>query len=334
MTYKKMNCACSIFGTTLSYAAGNLDFSTLEHRTDDAKAPVVYFTKDITPEGVIAAYKALGRTPTGKVAVKLSTGEKGNPHYLDPQLIKDLVQMFDSTIVECNTAYGGARRYTADHRKLAEDHGFTGIAPVDIMDAEGEMNIPVEGGTHLKYDIVGTHLADYDFMMVLTHFKGHPMGGFGGAMKNISIGVASSNGKANIHTGGEVSDADGWLKDKYMANPSKEHNNFIESMAEAAKAVSDFEGKGEKMLYISVMNHMSVDCDCVSNPAKPDMHDIGILASLDPVALDQACIDLVYAAPDSHSLRERIETRNGTLILSHAEKIGLGQRHYQFKVIE
>lgn len=269
MTYKKMTCACSILGTTLSYAAGDLDFSTLEHRTDDVNTPVVYFTKDITPEGVIAAYKALGRTPTGKVAVKLSTGEKGNPHYLDPQLIKDLVQMFDSTIVECNTAYGGARRYTADHQKLAEDHGFTGIAPVDIMDAEGEMNIPVEGGTHLKYDIVGTHLANYDFMMVLTHFKGHPMGGFGGAMKNISIGVASSNGKANIHTGGEVADADGWLTDKYMANPSKEHNNFIESMAEAAKAVSDYEDKGEKMLYISVMNHMSVDCDCVSNPAKP-----------------------------------------------------------------
>lgn len=323
--------------STAAVGAAAIDFSTLKHRVEDTSAPVVYFTKDISPEGLMKAYEALGRVPSGKVAFKLSTGEAGNNHYLQPALIKDLVQKFDGNIVECNTAYGGSRASTAAHRQVIKDHGFDQIATVDIMDEEGTMEIPVEGGTHLKSDLVGSHLANYNFMVVLTHFKGHAMGGLGGALKNISIGVASSGGKNRIHTAG-ISDvpetffsvADG----KFMDNKSDEHLMFIESMAEAADAVSDYFGKGERMLYISVMNNLSVDCDCDGDPSKPDMHDVGILASLDPVALDQACVDIVYAAPDGKSLVERIESRRGPHILDHAEKMGLGQKTYQFKSLD
>ena len=285
----------------------------------------VYFTKDITPEGLERAYEALGRTAEGKVGVKLSTGEAGNPNHLSPELIKELVQSVDGTIIECNTAYGGSKRAETEmHMQVAKEHGFTEIADVDIMDKDGYMVIPVEGGSLLKENWVGKDLEDYDFIMVLSHFKGHPMGGFGGALKNISIGIASREGKVRIHSAGLLHQPP-----IDFGSIITNQNDFIGSMAEAAKSVSNYEGHGEKMLYISVMNHISVDCDCVSEPAEVDMHDIGILASLDPVALDQACVDLIYAAPDGASMRERIEKKNGLYILRHAEEIGLGNRAYE-----
>ena len=286
---------------------------------------VVYFTKDISPEGLERVYEALGRVPEGRVGIKLSTGEAGNPNYLSPDLIKDLVQSVDGTIIECNTAYGGSKRAeTAIHMEVAKEHGFTDIADVDIMDEEGYMVIPVEGGTLMHENWVGRKLADYDFIMVLSHFKGHPMGGFGGALKNISIGVASREGKVRIHTA-ELSHTPPIDLISLIIN----QNDFTGSMAEAAKSVYDYEDHGEKMLFISVMNHISVDCDCVSKPAEVDMHDIGILASLDPVALDQACVDLSYDAEDGQSMRERIERQNGIHILTHAEEIGFGNRAYE-----
>ncbi len=302
------------------------DIETLssEGRTYD-RYSAVYMTKDISPAGLQKAYEALDTTPTGKVAVKLSTGEAGNPNHLSPDLIRDLVQSVDGTIVECNTAYSGSKRAeTAMHLQVAKDHGFTDIAEVDIMDAEGYMKIPAEGGVHLKENWVGRDLADYDMVMVLTHFKGHPMAGFGGALKNISIGIASAEGKTRIHSGGMLS-----KPPITMGALLTNQDTFTESMAEAAKSVSDYEGHGERIFYISVMNHMSVDCDCVSEPAEVDMHDIGILASSDPVALDQACIDLVFSAPDGGSLQERILSKNGLHILAHAERIGLGNRAYE-----
>lgn len=288
-------------------------------QTTETNDPVVYMTADISAAGLMAAYEALGRTLTGKVAVKLNTGEAGNKHYLDPNLIKEVVQLADGTIVECNTAYGGSRASTALHLQVAEDHGFTAIADVDIMDAEGSIGLPVANGTHFTENLVGANFINYDAFLVLSHFKGHAMGGFGGALKNISIGIASSKGKNRIHTAG--------VSDTSMGGGNQD--KFLESMAEAAKSVSDHLNNGENMMYISVMNHLSIDCDCYSNPAKPDMEDIGILASLDPVALDQACVDLVYAAPDGKSLIQRIESRNGLYILEHAEAIGLGSRTYQ-----
>lgn len=285
---------------------------------------LVFMTKDISPKGLQAVYEALGRKAEGKVAVKLSTGEPGGNYYLSPDLIKGLVQSVNGTIVECNTAYGGGRASTELHKQVAKDHGFTAIANVDIMDEDGSMSIPVNGGERLKEDLVGSHLANYDFVMVLSHFKGHAMGGFGGAIKNISIGIGSKEGKVLIHTSG-ASKTSMW---------GGEQDPFLESMAEAGKAVSDYEGKGSKMLYISVMNNISIDCDCSSNPAKPDIHDIGILASTDPVALDQACVDLALAAPGSQSLKNRIEDRHGIHTLEHAEKIGLGSRKYKLESID
>ena len=283
-------------------------------------APTVYFTESITPEGLMAAYAALGWTPTGNVAVKLSTGEPPASNYLDPELIKDLVQSVNGAIVECNTAYGGSRASTAMHRQVAEDHGFTAIATVDILDEEGSLSIPVTGGTVLTENLVGTHFANYDSYLVLSHFKGHAMAGFGGAIKNISIGLGSAEGKSWIHSGG-TSRTNPWGGDQ---------DAFLEAMGEAGKAVSDHLGNGERIVYINVMNRLSVDCDCDGNPAEPDMHDIGILASTDPVALDQACIDLVYAQRDGDgaSLVQRIESRNGLHTLEHAQEIGLGSRTY------
>lgn len=288
------------------------------HVSKDGKAPVVYMTKDISPAGLMQVYKAMGWTPAGKVGVKLSTGEPPASHYLDPNLIKDLVHEVNGTIVECNTAYGGARASTEMHRQVAKDHGFTAIANVDIMDAEGSMALPVENGYHLKENYVGTHFANYDSYLVLSHFKGHAMAGFGGAIKNISIGFGSSEGKSWIHTAGNARTGIGGDQD-----------DFLESMADAAKSVSDYMGHGERMAYVNVMNNLSVDCDCDGHAAAPDMHDIGILASTDPVALDQACINLVYSAPDSASLVQRIESRNGLHTLEAAEQIGLGSRTYQ-----
>ena len=283
--------------------------------------PVVYMTTDISSEGLISVYEALDVSPTGRVAVKLSTGEPGS-NYLRTDLIGDLVQSFpDVAIVECNTAYGGSRANTAMHYQVAEDHGYTDIAEVDIMDENGSMTIPVVGGENLTENYVGENFANYDYFVVLSHFKGHAMAGYGGAIKNISIGIASSEGKAHIHSGGTGGSM--W---------SGEQDAFLESMAEAAKSVVDY--LNGNILYINVMNRLSVDCDCDGSPAEPDMHDIGILASTDPVALDQACIDLVYAAEDGQSLVNRIESRNGLHTLEHAEKIGLGSREYELVNID
>lgn len=279
-------------------------------------ASEVFMTKDISSEGLMKVYEALNKKTTGKVAVKISTGEPGGHNFLSPDLIKKLVTDVNGTIVECNTAYGGSRSTTAMHMQVAKDHGFTAIAPVDIQDAEGSISLPVKNGKHLTENLVGSHFKNYDSYIVISHFKGHAMGGFGGAIKNISIGIASAEGKALIHSAG-----------KSRTNPwGGAQDPFLESMAEAAKTVSD--ELGGNMLYINVMNRLSVDCDCSSNPAEPDMHDIGILASFDPVALDKACVDLVYAAPDGKSLIERIESRNGTLTLKYAEEIGLGSQQY------
>lgn len=290
---------------------------------DGASLPKVYFIEEITPENLVKIYKALGREATGKVAVKLSTGEPGNNNYLQPALIKDLVQGINGTIVECNTAYGGGRSDTESHLKAAADHGFTAIAPVDIMDAEGQVSLPVQGGKHLKEDFVGRNYLDYDFTVVLSHFKGHPMGGFGGALKNISIGIASSQGKAWIHSAGKTMNA----SEMWRNQPPQD--DFIESMAEAAKAVADH--CGDNILYISVANNLSVDCDCVATPEDPAMGDIGILASLDPVALDRACVDMIRASEDHGKIHllERIDSRHGTHILDHAEAIGLGVQEYE-----
>lgn len=286
----------------------------------EGKAPVVYFTKNISPEGLAAVYQKLGWTPSGNTAVKLSTGEPPASNYLRPELIKDLVQSVKGTIVECNTAYGGSRAQTAMHMQVAKDHGYTDIANVDIQDADGSMSIPVNGGSVLRENFVGAHFKNYDSYLVLSHFKGHAMAGYGGAIKNISIGLGSSEGKCWIHSGG-TSRTNAW---------GGQQDKFLEAMAEAGKSVSDYLGNGERIVYINVMNRLSVDCDCNGNPAEPDMHDIGILASLDPVALDQACIDLIYAQKDGDgaSLVRRIESRNGLHTLEHAEKIGLGSCEY------
>lgn len=282
----------------------------------------VYMTNDISPKGLMVAYKALNREMAGRVAVKLSTGEAGGHHYLSPDLIKDLIHAIGGTIVEGNTAYKGKRATLADHMKVAEDHGFAAIARVDILDAEGEIRLPVAGGTHLAEVRVGSHFADYDSCLVLTHFKGHLMAGFGGALKNIAIGIASPAGKCLVHTAGhsETDPFDG---------PEK-REDFLESMAEAAQGMIAAVGSGN-MLYINVLNNLSVDCDCASNPAAPELPDIGILASLDPVAIDRASVDLVYAADPGQSapLRERMESRKGTHILAHAERLGVGGQGYK-----
>lgn len=299
----------------------------LKNRKSDGSAiPVVYFTSDISAKGMMVAYEALNWKPTGKVAVKLSTGEPPASNYLRPELVKDVVKTVRGTIVECNTAYGGSRSETAMHYKVAKDHGFTSIADFQILDENGSMILPVEGGSVLTENFVGAAFPDYECYLVLSHFKGHAMAGYGGAIKNISIGLASSDGKGWIHSGG-TSKTNIW---------EGEQDAFLGAMAEAAKSVSDYLGNGERIVYINVMNRMSIDCDCDGNPAEPDMHDIGILSSTDPVALDQACIDLVYRYKNSDgaSLVERIESRNGLYTLEHAEKIGLGSRTYRLKSID
>lgn len=286
--------------------------------------PKVYLFKEISSENLVKIYQALGREAHGKVAVKLSTGEPGGHNFLQPALIKELVQRVNGTIVECNTAYGGGRSDTESHRRAAADHGFTAIAPVDIMDAEGEVELPVTGGKHLTRDIVGKNFLNYDFTIVLSHFKGHAMGGFGGAIKNMSIGIASSNGKRLIHSAGASTTSWG--------NPAQD--DFLESMAEAAKAVADH--CGENILYISVANNLSVDCDCDSSPADPQMGDIGILASLDPVALDKACTDLVRSSADHGKIHliERIDSRHGMHTLDHAEALGMGSQQYELVALD
>ena len=291
--------------------------------SEDARAEAagdavpVYFTADVSAAGLVRAWEALGVEPAAAQAVKLSTGEPGGHNYLQPDLIADLVHRVGGTIVECNTAYGGQRGTTESHLRAAADHGFTAIADVDIMDAEGSMSLPVQGGSHLTEDLVGAHLANYDAVLSLAHFKGHAMAGFGGAIKNCSIGIASREGKMLIHSAGASTSSWG----------SPAQDDFLESMAEAAKAVADRLGSG--ICYVNVMNRLSVDCDCDANSAEPQMADIGILASLDPVALDRACVDFVYAAPDGQALIERMESRNGAHTLDHAEAIGLGSQRYE-----
>ena len=286
----------------------------------------VYFTKEITPEGLMRVYKALGVELPGKVGVKVSTGEKGAKGYLKADLIGSFVKSLNGTIVECNTAYGGERNTVKDHMKVAEEHGFTSFAEVDIMDAEGELEIPVHKGKHLKYDLLGSHFDNYDSFVNLAHGKGHMMGGFGANLKNQSIGFASRDGKAYIHSCGKT-------KSPRLCWMSKhEQIEFIESMAEAATAVADYlKEKGRPIVYITVMNALSVDCDCASDQGDPVMEDLGIVASLDPVANDQAFIDMIWASedPGAKYLKERIDSRLGREILPYAESLGLGSCKYE-----
>lgn len=299
------------------------------YQTDDTSAPIVYMTTEITPEALVNIYNKLGFNAEGNVAVKLSTGEPPNSNYLRPELIKDLVQSVKGTIVECNTAYGGSRSSTAMHKQVAKDHGFYDIADVDIMDEDGDMTINVPtpktgASSRITTNRVGNHLQNYDSLISLAHFKGHAMAGFGGAIKNMSIGIGSVAGKCLIHTSGRSSTSP-W---------GGNQDNFCESMADATSSVVDFfDGK---VVYVNVMNRISIDCDCDGNPSEPDMHDVGILASTDPVALDQACIDIVYNTDRSESgtLINRIEQRNGLHTLEHAAEIGLGSRSYRLMNID
>lgn len=292
----------------------------------------VYFTKEITPESLIRIYEALGVALPGKIGVKISTGEKGGNNYLKPALIGPLVQKLNANILECNTAYRGKRNTVEEHLEVAKEHGFTDIAAVDILDADGEIALPIKVPDSitpiLDVDYVGDHLKNYDSVVNLSHFKGHAMGGFGGTIKNQSIGFASRNGKAYIHGAGTTRDPD------YVWAHLAKQLDFLKSMAEAAKAVQDYFTDSDgtrRILYIDVMNNLSVDCDCDSSPEDPCMADIGILASTDPVALDQACIDLIWSSEDrgrDHFIK-RVERQQGREILPYAESIGLGSRDYE-----
>ncbi len=278
----------------------------------------VYFIKDITAENMIQIYEALNNPLTGKVAVKLHSGEVGNQNFLRPSFLEPIIKHVEGTIVESNTAYEGKRNTTKEHWETMKLHGWTDIAEVDIMDADGELILDIPDGKRIQKNYVGSHIANYDSMLVLSHFKGHPMGGFGGALKNISIGIASSHGKAYIHGAGEPAKI--WTAD---------HNSFLESMADASKSIVNY--FADKMVFINVMCNMSIDCDCCAVAEDPAIADIGILASLDPVALDQACLDLVYASedPGRDHLLERIESRNGVLTVEAAANLCVGNRDYE-----
>ena len=301
-----------------SASSSSASSSSASSAPASSEAPQVYFTRALDSAGLQAVFAAIGRElGSGKIGVKLSSGEPGGNHYLKGDLIADLVHAVGGTIVECNTAYGGGRSSIAAHYQVAADHGFNAIADFQIMDEAGSLSLPVVGGLHLSEDLVGAAFSDYDGFLVLSHFKGHMMAGFGGALKNISIGMASREGKYLIHSAGATSES--W---RSAATP-----DFLESIADACKAVLAAQ---PNMLFVNVMNNLSVDCDCDSNPAPPKMADIGILASADPVALDQACVDLVYASEDdSADLIKRMESRDGVHVLEVAESLGVGSRAYE-----
>lgn len=279
---------------------------------------IVYFSKEITPEILIKMYEITGKKLTGNVAVKLHSGEPGGNNFLKAEFVAPLVKYLNGTIVECNTAYQGRRNTTRKHKEVLAEHGFTSIAKTDIMDEEGEIMLPVEGGVQIKVNYVGSHLKNYDSMLVLSHFKGHQMAGFGGALKNLSIGIASANGKGYIHGGGNALNM--W---------TCKQEKFLQSMADADKSVADY--MKNNLVYINVMNNLSIDCDCNNHPTPPKMKDIGVLSSVDPVALDRACVDLVYNSNDSgkDTLIKRIEDKKGTLTIDYAEKLNVGTKDYK-----
>lgn len=283
----------------------------------------VYFTRDLTPAAMLRLYDALGVTLGGKVAVKLHSGEPGNQNFLRPDFMKPMIDKVGGTIVECNTAYEGGRNTTSAHKHTMDIHGWSAAAPVDIMDEENDLELPIPNGKVIKKNFVGAHLANYDSLLVLSHFKGHPMGGFGGALKNISIGIASSRGKQYIHGAGDM--------EKFW---DADHDSFLESMADAAWSIHNrFQGK---VAYLNVMKNMSVDCDCCAVAEDPKIADIGILASLDPVALDQACLDLVYQSddPGKADLIARIESLNGVHTVEAAADLGIGSREYELVTLD
>ena len=289
----------------------------------------VYFIKEITPENIIKAYEALGKKLPGKVAVKMHSGEAGNQNYLRPEFVKDVINHVNGTVVECNTAYAGARNSTEKHKKLIKDHEWDKYFPFDLMDAEGpDLELDIPNGKVLKKNYVGKNLANCDSMLVLSHFKGHAMGGYGGALKQLSIGCASSAGKTLIHTAGKVNDQ------KELFNNLPEQDRFLEAMADAASSVvNHFKGN---MAFINVMKNISVDCDCDGNASAPCMQDVGILASLDPVAVDQACLDLVYNStdPGKDKLIKRIESLHGVHTVEAAAELGVGSRDYELITLD
>ena len=289
----------------------------------------VYFIKDITPENIIKAYEALGKKLPGKVAVKMHSGEAGNQNYLRPDFVKDVINHVNGTVVECNTAYEGARNSTEKHEKLIKDHEWDKYFPFDLMDAEGpDLELDIPNGKVLKKNYVGKNLANYDSMLVLSHFKGHAMGGYGGALKQLSIGCASSAGKTLIHTAGKTNDQ------TQLFNNLPDQDRFLEAMADAASSVVDY-FKGNAV-YINVMKNISVDCDCDGNAKAPCMKDMGILASVDPIAVDQACLDLVYGSddPGKEKLIQRIESLHGVHTVEAADELGFGIREYELISID
>ncbi len=289
----------------------------------------VYFTKEITPESVVRLYKMLNKELSGNVAVKVHSGEKGNQNYLHPEFMRPMIEFVNGTVVECNTAYAGRRNTTEKHIQLMEEHGWSKYFNVDIMDGSGDdIVLQIPNGKIIKENYVGNGITKYNSMLVLSHFKGHPMGGYGGALKQLSIGVASSAGKAWIHSGGKVKD-----QNILWQNCAKQ-DDFLEAMAESAGSVVDY--FKDNIAYVNVMCNMSVDCDCCAKAEDPCMKDVGVLASLDPVAIDQSCIDLVYSSSDTGKdhLIERIESRNGLHTIKCAERLGVGTTDYELIIVD
>lgn len=317
--------------TSLTFVVAMLAATSCAVAQDNTvKEPAtVYYMKSITPENLVKVYKALGREVKGnKIGIKISTGESDHSNHLDTALIGPLVREIGGTFIECNTAYEGNRRHAHKHAETAKAHGYTDLAGVDIMDAEGTVELPVNGGKHLTKHIVGKTYPEYDFVVVLSHFKGHAMGGFGGALKNISIGIGSAEGKTYIHTAGKTEDP------AVIWKNTADQDDFLEAMADASKAIVDH--AGDRILYINVANRLSVDCDCNGNPAAPEMGDLGVFASLDPVALDRACVDAVLNSddPGKAALIERIRSRHGEHTLDAAEALGIGTQNYTIVTVD